>query len=111
MTDLFGFFKKAPEPYNGEPPHVKGSETSKEAAESIKLSLTTTELRVMAFYRKRGERGATCDEVEQHLRMRHQSASARVRGLELKGYLEKTERKRKTMSGRKAFVLVATEAA
>lgn len=47
--------------------------------------------------------GYTCDEIEQAFGLRHQTASARLRELELSGHLRKTDQRR-TRSGRMARV-------
>ena len=51
------------------------------------------------------ENGAkTCDEVENELKLRHQTASSQIRELVKKGMLEDSEEKRYTRSKRKAIV-------
>lgn len=92
--------------YRSEPPYNAGSETSKEAAESIAPSRGKLAQEVYEFIEARGRHGAICDEVERELGMAHQTASARVRELYLNNAIKKTERKRKTRSGRSAFVYV-----
>lgn len=54
--------------------------------------------------------GLTDDQVEILLAMRHQTASARRRGLVLKGLVEDSGRRRKTSSGRLAIVWVCRDA-
>ena len=88
-------------------PYVKGSETSRAAADSIKHSAPSDKTRVFQFIVQCGKYGATDDEIESALNMRHQSASARRRNLELAGAVIKTDRKRKTRSGRSAYVYTA----
>jgi hypothetical protein len=53
-----------------------------------------------------GERGATDDEIEQALQLRHQTASARRRTLVLKGCVVDSERERRTRSRRWASVWI-----
>lgn len=53
-----------------------------------------------------GKTGATCDELELTLDMRHQSLSARVRELWQEGWIRRTDRTRHTRSGRLAAVYV-----
>jgi hypothetical protein len=53
--------------------------------------------------------GATCDEVEQILRMTHQTCSARFNDLAGEGKIVRTEKRRKTRSSRPAGVYVAME--
>lgn len=48
--------------------------------------------------------GATCDELERLLNLKHQTLSARVRELYLGGWIRKTKRLRLTSSGRYANV-------
>jgi predicted transcriptional regulator len=48
--------------------------------------------------------GATCDELERMLNIKHQTLSARVRELYLGGFIRKTKRLRRTSSGRYANV-------
>ncbi len=95
------------EPYNGEPPHVAGSETSLEAAEFIKPNKVAMEQKILRFIKERGEEGAICDEIEASLGFKHQTCSARVRGLYLSGKIEKTKHKRRTRSGCNAAVYIA----
>jgi len=92
-------------------PYVKGSETSKAAAESIKHRSQSDKMKVFQFLIHCGENGATDDEIESALNMKHQTASARRRQLELIGAVEKTTEKRKTRSGRSAFVYRANPTA
>jgi predicted transcriptional regulator len=48
--------------------------------------------------------GLTCDELEQETGLAHQTASARVNALWRDGLIQRTAEKRKTRSGRFAFV-------
>lgn len=57
---------------------------------------------MLRLLRQRGPNGATCAEVEQALRLPHQTASARIRD---------SGARRLTPSGRKAIVWVAQERA
>ena len=99
--------------YNGTIPHVQGSQTSELAAESMEKSIVGLRRDVLDCVSARPD-GATCDEVEQSLSMRHQTASARCRELVLMGKLERRldpttgrEIRRLTRSGRTASVLFA----
>ena len=86
-------------------PYVKGSETSKAAAESIRQQAVSDKVKVYRFLMACGNYGATDDEVRAALDMPIAStAAARRRSLELIGACERTEIKRKTRSGRMAFV-------
>ena len=91
-------------PYNGQVPRVAGSDTSRQAAESIEGSVDTMRARVLAFIRSSGLDGATDDEMEAEMGMRHQTVSARRRELVLKGLVRDSGSRRETRSGRKATV-------
>jgi len=90
--------------YGGRAPFVKGSETSEDAADSIESVRHSIKEKVRRFFVHSGIYGATDDEIELSLRLRHQTASARRRELELSGHIVKTGRKRPTRSGRSAGV-------
>lgn len=85
-------------------PYVPGSDTSAAAAESIEPLLGRLAADVRAHVRAQGARGATCDEIEEGLGLRHQTASARVRELAQAGLLKDSGERRATRSGRKAAV-------
>lgn len=87
-------------------PFVPGSDTSREAAESIAPVSSAIRVRIYEWIRARGRRGATCDEVEEALGLRHQTASARVRELVRSGALVDSGQRRRTRSGRTARVVV-----
>jgi hypothetical protein len=75
MTDdLLSFFNQ---PDNA--PH-NGVDTSIDAAESVSESLSAMRLQVFQEVQKAKD-GLTCDEVEQILDMKHQTASARLNDL------------------------------
>jgi len=93
-----------PRPYRGHPPAVAGDETSEEAADSIASDASRLRGAVRTYILKGGEKGRTCDEVEVGLGMRHQTASARIRELFLMDRINKRGDKRKTRSGRQAWV-------
>ena len=84
------------------PPHVRGSDTSRAAAESMVSN--TGRLKQMIIAHLRIEGGCTCDEIEVALSMRHQTASARIRELRDSGAIVDTGERRKTRSGRNAAV-------
>lgn len=96
------------QPYGGNAPSVRGSDTSEAAADSMQDSLGDAQARVYQEVHRRRGRGRTCDEVEDQLRMRHQTASARIRELYLKGLLFDSGERRRTRSNRSAVVWVAT---
>lgn len=91
-------------------PFVPGSQTSKEAADSIVPHLTGLRARVYAAIVAAGDEGMTCDEVEVVTGLRHQTASARVRELSKAGLIVKGGR-RQTRSGRYAVVYSAAAGA
>lgn len=93
-----------------EPPFVAGSDTSEQAAESVKETAASVRNRILKFIEIRGEEGATCDEVERFLGLKHQTASARIAELHHKfRRIVDSGQRRKTRSGRNAAVYVATE--
>lgn len=89
------------------------TQVSKAAFKSVKDTSHLQEARVLEAIRACGRDGATCDEVERILDGRHQTISARVHDLMVKGNIfplstfEGTPVKRKTRAGRKAIVWVA----
>jgi hypothetical protein len=85
-------------------PYIKESATSKAAAKSIEPHLTELQTKVKLWIKDCGKRGATCDELEHYSGIRHQTLSARVRELVLRGWIYPTQRTRKTRSGRQAVV-------
>ena len=86
-------------------PYVKGSDTSRAAAESMVPHVSDLEEGILLFLQKRG--GATCDELEHVTGLAHQTASARLKGLADKGLIRDSGARRKTRSGRAARVYVA----
>ena len=96
-------------PYNNEAPFVAGSETSEEAARSIDAG--TIRSRVHKLIEDMGCLGATDEELETKLGMRHQTVSARRRELVLIGKAKDSGVKRRTTSGRKAVVWIACDEA
>ena len=87
-------------------PLHNGTDTSIEAAKSIVQFLTRDRSRVYECVIEHG--GATCDEVEAGLQMRHQTASARLHDLHSRAsLLVDSGQRRKTRSGRGATVWVA----
>ena len=103
---------------NTTPAHVRNSETSRDAAVSIQDKVPTLQRKVLECIRAMPA-GLTCDEVESILDLRHQTCSARFRELATcqpplirKLLLEDgSYAKRKTRSGRGAYVFVHAEAA
>ncbi len=90
-------------------PH-NGTETSEQAAESIGDLLGGLQKTVLSAL-KESPFGLTCDEIEQRLDLRHQTASARLNDLQKLGLAivridPKTKKPftRKTRSGRNARI-------
>ena len=92
-------------------PYVSGSTTSKAAADRMIPHSGSIKRRVYQFLTERGNRGATDDEIEVQLRLKHQTASAGRRSLELAGAVEKTDSKRPTRTGRLGYVYTAVPGA
>ena len=93
--------------YGGAAPRVRKSDTSCAAADSITPRLGAMHFSVLNIIRKAGGLGLTCDEVEELLGYRHQTASARIRELYLGGYIRDSFLRRMTRSNRTAVVWVA----
>ena len=89
-------------------PYARDSETSMEAAVRIEPVAGTMRAQVLEHIRRCGEMGATDDEIEVALNMRHQTASARRNDLAGIEWIVDSGRTRLTRSGRKATVWVAT---
>ena len=93
-------------PYGGVAPSV-ASPTSASAAESIQPHLSELQQAVLRYIRCKAGDGATDDEIERYLGMRHQTVSARRRELVLMGRVVDRGWTRRTRSGRKATVWYA----
>lgn len=89
-----------------EPPSV-AVDTSMDAAASLPTDWLAGKRRQVLAAVIAGD-GLTCDEVEQLLGLRHQTAAARCWELEGQLLLEKSDQRRATRSGRTARVYVAT---
>lgn len=97
---LFSGSPATPEPPR--PAAVMDRPTSVAAAESVRSSAAQLRERVLEHIRAAGSAGATCDEVEAALQLRHQTASARVNELMKAGQIYEGG-KRATRSGRQAI--------
>lgn len=93
--------------YHGHPPYVKGSDTSKGAADSVAPNAGTKRAEVYRVIASLG--GATDDKVEEVTGWRHQTVSARRRELVLSGMVRDSGRREKTRSGRDATVWEVAE--
>lgn len=83
-------------------------QTSKDAYESVKPYVPTIKERVYDVIASYGSDGMTTDEIEGYLNLAHQTVSPRVLELRQDGLLKDSGEKRKTISGRKAIVWVAS---
>lgn len=89
------------------PPYQRDSETSRAAAVSVKNKVPAMKEVVLKEIQMSGSVGFTCEELEARLGMKHQTVSARVRGLFIDGVIQDIGIKRNTSSGRKAVAWVA----
>lgn len=92
--------------YGGTPPSV-AVDTSRDAAEAIRKPSAAIRAFVLAYIDGQGENGATCDQVEAALTLRHQTCSPRILELSKLGEVVDTGRRRQTRGHRKAVVWVA----
>ena len=106
MNDQMDMLSPDPAPYGGVPPYERESDTSRAAAFSKIPTAPTNRTEVYRFIRRHGSHGATDDEIERGLALRHQTASARRRELVLGGLVEDSGLRRPTSSGRKAAVWI-----
>jgi hypothetical protein len=82
-------------------------ETSREAGESVREHVGRLEGIVHEAIAAAG--GLACFEVEQRTGLSHQTASARITGLQRKELIRDSGRRRFTPSDRKAIVWVSTQ--
>jgi Mn-dependent DtxR family transcriptional regulator len=87
---------------------VRGSDTSQAAAQSIESNAATMRGMIYVAIKRKEKLGATCDEVEELLNMRHQTASARIREMAQQGLLHDSGARRLTRSKRMATVWETT---
>jgi hypothetical protein len=92
-------------------PYSKNSKTSKAAAKSMVPHAPNQRQLVWEFVQKRGAYGATCEEAEIGLKMRHQSCSTRMQELRQLGRLKHVGLTRKTVANRQAEIHVAVDPA
>lgn len=90
--------------YPSRPGYVKGSDTSAAAAGSLREPDLATLRGAIYSFIAGSPRGATCDEIEVALNLRHQTASARLRELQLSGWVLTNKDIRRTRSARWAHV-------
>lgn len=84
-------------------------ETSVLAAERAMPGSGSMRARILGFIVDRGLTGATDEEIEKSLGLRHQSASARRNELARDGWIKDSGERRKTSSGSEATVWVFRE--
>jgi hypothetical protein len=92
------------------PGFERGSDTSEAAAQRAEPVAGAMRSTVLAAVLLTAARGATCDELEVLVGLRHQTCSARVRELVLLGSLVDSGQRRPTRSGRLAAVYLVTPA-
>lgn len=92
-------------------PYVPFSDpgTSREAAQELYPHVARLEALVLESIRQAGAFGMCDHEIEARTGLIHQTASARRRGLVLKGLVKDSGERRTTPSGRKARVWVASQ--
>jgi len=93
--------------YDSLPPH-SDNDTSRGAAEAIAPHVSRLAEEVLEQIWLCGEEGSTCDEIEFLKDMKHQTVSARIRELKIKGRIKDSGLRRKTRSDRPAIVWVVT---
>jgi len=81
-------------------------DTSKQAFDSMGPNFPNLNEKVYSFIAGKGAEGATCDEIEVALQLRHQTASSRITHLTFIERLIRTETRRLTRSGRRAGVYI-----
>lgn len=88
------------------PPFVRTSDTSLDAALSMREPAARWRERICRLVARAGDYGVTCDEAEVITTGSHQTVSARFRELVLADRIMDSGRRRKTRSGRNANVYV-----
>ena len=87
---------------------VRGSDTSQAAAQSIEQNAATMRGMIYVMIKRKEKLGATCDEVEEFLNLRHQTVSARIREMAEQGLLHDSGLRRMTRSKHMATVWEST---
>lgn len=87
-------------------PPTNGDPCSADAAESMRVHAPRLRRQVWLSLRMLGS--ATCDELEALTGLAHQTASARLNELANTGCIVRTDERRKTRSGRSAWVYRST---
>lgn len=89
--------------------HHRGNPESVAAHDSVTVHKARLRRTVINWVARRGDIGATSDEVEGGLALPHQTVSARITEAKRTGELVDSGRRRPTRSGRSAAVYVAPE--
>ncbi len=97
------------QPYHGRAPHVRGSETSWNAARLMDEKLNAWQDRVYRLIWVRGDRGATDEELIDALKASPSTIRPRRVELREKGLIVDSGKTRATRSGRKAVVWIAKQ--
>jgi len=93
-----------------DPPPSVAVDTSEDAADSLKGIANRMRREVLTVVAAAGATGLTCEEMCRHTRLAANTGRPRLWELEGMGYIVKSERKRRTQSGRQARAYVATAA-
>lgn len=97
--------------YAGDLPAQEHSDTSKQARSRVRRSAVSMRQRVFQTLKQRGSFGATDEEIHKLAGLGLNSVRPRRRELQLAGMVVDSKERRKTDSGSKAVVWVATEGA
>jgi len=87
---------------NGTIPTQEHIDTSHDSRDALKKKRSKYRLSIYEYIE--ATKGATCDEIEVALCIRHQTASCFIRFMTQEGLLEATAERRITRSGRNAIV-------
>jgi len=82
---------------------------SRIAYDAITPSIGELAQRVLDHVRSAGRHGCICDEVMRDLGLTHQTASPRFTELEAKGFIIRTEKRRRTRSGNQAAIYILAD--
>ena len=98
QPDMFGYPDR---------PGFNFRDTAQAVAKRIAGGAAAIRVRILSELQVRGSVGGTCDEIEQAMGLSHQTASARIRELNMKDRIFDSGLRRKTRSGREAIVWFA----
>lgn len=88
-------------------PFVRGSQTSKEAADAISPKIAPLQKRVLDTIKSAGPNGLTDEQIRSLTGLQHSTETPRRKELSDKGLVIDSGKRRKTRSGRSATVWVA----